>query len=156
MCIRDRFNIIATANTKGKGSEDGRFIGTNVLNEAFLERFPVTFEQAYPSVKIEFKILKGLATTLGIKDDDFCQRLVDWGDIIRKTFYDGGIEEIISTRRLVHIIRAYAIFKNKAKAIEVCVNRFDDETKQAFMELYDKVDADVDFKAGEDLSLIHI
>jgi hypothetical protein len=139
------FNVIATANTKGKGSEDGRFIGTNVLNEAFLERFPVTFEQAYPSVKTEFKILQGLAATLNIKDDEFCQRLVDWGDIIRKTFYDGGIEEIISTRRLVHIIRAYAIFKNKAKAIEVCVNRFDDETKQAFMELYDKVDADVEF-----------
>tara|TARA_R100001443_G_scaffold67911_1_gene76610 strand:+ start:398 stop:1522 length:1125 start_codon:yes stop_codon:yes gene_type:complete len=144
------FNVIATANTKGKGSEDGRFIGTNVLNEAFLERFPVTFEQSYPSVKTEFKILKGLAETLNIKDDDFCQRLVDWGDIIRKTFYDGGIEEIISTRRLVHIIRAFSIFKNKAKAIEVCVNRFDDETKQAFMELYDKVDADVDFEKAED------
>ena len=139
------FNVIATANTKGKGSEDGRFIGTNVLNEAFLERFPVTFEQSYPSVKTEFRILQGIADTLNIKDDDFCQRLVDWGDIIRKTFYDGGIEEIISTRRLVHIIRAYGIFKNKAKAIEVCVNRFDDETKQAFMELYDKVDADVQF-----------
>ena len=144
------FNVIATANTKGKGSEDGRFIGTNVLNEAFLERFPVTFEQEYPSVKTEFKILKGLAATLNIKDDEFCQRLVDWGDIIRKTFYDGGIEEIISTRRLVHIIRAYAIFKNKAKAIEVCVNRFDDETKQAFMELYDKVDADVEFTPVDD------
>ena len=144
------FNVIATANTKGKGSEDGRFIGTNVLNEAFLERFPVTFEQAYPSVKTEFKILQGLAATLNIKDDEFCQRLVDWGDIIRKTFYDGGIEEIISTRRLVHIIRAYAIFKNKAKAIEVCVNRFDDETKQAFMELYDKVDADVEFTSVDD------
>jgi len=147
---KNGFNVMATANTKGKGSEDGRFIGTNVLNEAFLERFPVTFEQAYPSVKTEFKILQGLAATLNIKDDEFCQRLVDWGDIIRKTFYDGGIEEIISTRRLVHIIRAYAIFKNKAKAIEVCVNRFDDETKQAFMELYDKVDADVDFKEDED------
>jgi len=144
------FNVIATANTKGKGSEDGRFIGTNVLNEAFLERFPVTFEQAYPSVKTEFKILQGLAATLNIKDDEFCQRLVDWGDIIRKTFYDGGIEEIISTRRLVHIIRAYAIFKNKAKAIEVCVNRFDDETKQAFMELYDKEDADVEFTPVDD------
>jgi len=139
------FNVIATANTKGKGSDDGRFIGTNVLNEAFLERFPVTFEQSYPSVKTEFRILQGIADTVNVKDDDFCQRLVDWGDIIRKTFYDGGVEEIISTRRLVHIIRAYGIFKNKAKAIEVCVNRFDDETKQAFMELYDKVDADVQF-----------
>ena len=139
------FNVVATANTKGKGSDDGRFIGTNVLNEAFLERFPVTFEQSYPSVKTELKILQGIANTVNVKDDDFCQRLVDWGDIIRKTFYDGGIEEIISTRRLVHIIRAYGIFKNKAKSIEVCVNRFDDETKQAFMELYDKVDADVQF-----------
>ena len=144
------FNVIATANTKGKGSEDGRFIGTNVLNEAFLERFPVTFEQAYPSVKTEFKILQGLAATLNIKDDEFCQRLVDWGDIIRKTFYDGGIEEIISTRRLVHIVRAYSIFNDKMKAIQVCVNRFDDETKQAFLELYDKVDADVDIDKLED------
>ena len=144
------FNVIATANTKGKGSDDGRFIGTNVLNEAFLERFPVTFEQSYPKPNVENKILEKIASTLGVKDADFCKRLVDWGDIIRKTFYDGGIEEIISTRRLVHIIRAYAIFKNKAKAIEVCVNRFDDETKQAFMELYDKVDADVEFEKAED------
>jgi len=136
------FNVFATANTKGKGSDDGRFIGTNVLNEAFLERFPVTFEQAYPTPKVEQRILEGIALDLGVEDRDFCKRLVDWGDIIRKTFYDGGIEEIISTRRLVHIIRAYSIFGDKAKAIEVCVNRFDDETKQAFMELYDKVDAD--------------
>jgi len=139
------FNVIATANTKGKGSDDGRFIGTNVLNEAFLERFPVTFEQEYPAPKTEQKILANASAEIGIKDADFCKRLVDWADIIRKTFYDGGVEEIISTRRLVHIIRAYGIFKNKAKAIEVCVNRFDDETKQSFMELYDKVDADVDF-----------
>jgi len=139
------FNVIATANTKGKGSDDGRFIGTNVLNEAFLERFPVTFEQDYPAPKTEQKILVNASAEVGIKDDDFCKRLVDWADIIRKTFFDGGVEEIISTRRLVHIIRAYGIFKNKAKAIEVCVNRFDDETKQSFMELYDKVDADVDF-----------
>ena len=136
------FNIIATANTKGKGSEDGRFIGTNVLNEASLERFPVTFEQSYPSPSIENKILTAVAKNLGVKDADFCKRLVDWGDIIRKTFYDGGVEDIISTRRLVHIINAYSIFKNKAKAIQVCVNRFDDETKQSFLELYDKVDAD--------------
>ena len=136
------FNVIATANTKGKGSEDGRFIGTNVLNEAFLERFPVTFEQSYPAPATEQKILEGIALDLGVEDRDFCKRLVDWADIIRKTFYDGGIEEIISTRRLVHIIRAYSIFQDKAKAIQVCVNRFDDETKQAFLELYDKVDVD--------------
>ena len=136
------FNVIATANTKGKGSDDGRFIGTNVLNEAFLERFPVTFEQSYPAPSTEQKILEGIALDLGVEDRDFCKRLVDWADIIRKTFYDGGIEEIISTRRLVHIVRAYSIFQDKAKAIQVCVNRFDDETKQAFLELYDKVDVD--------------
>jgi midasin (ATPase involved in ribosome maturation) len=136
------FNVFATANTKGKGSEDGRFIGTNVLNEAFLERFPVTFEQSYPAPAVEQKILEGISLDLGLEDRDFCKRLVDWGDVIRKTFYDGGIEEIISTRRLVHIIRAYSIFGDKAKAIQVCVNRFDDETKQAFLELYDKIDAD--------------
>ena len=136
------FNVVATANTKGKGSDDGRFIGTNVLNEAFLERFPVTFEQSYPAPATEQKILEGVALDLGVEDRDFCKRLVDWADIIRKTFYDGGIEEIISTRRLVHIIRAYSIFQDKGKAIQVCVNRFDDETKQSFLELYDKVDAD--------------
>ena len=144
------FNIFATANTKGKGSDDGRFIGTNVLNEAFLERFPVTFEQSYPKPSVEQKILDKIAHNLGVKDTEFCKRLVDWGDIIRKTFYDGGIEEIISTRRLVHIVRAYSIFNDKMKAIQVCVNRFDDETKQAFLELYDKVDADVDIDKLED------
>ena len=144
------FNIFATANTKGKGSDDGRFIGTNVLNEAFLERFPVTFEQSYPSPVTENRILEKIATTLGVNDADFCKRLVDWGDIIRKTFYDGGIEDIISTRRLVHIIRAYSIFKDKAKAMKVCINRFDDETKQAFMELYDKVDADFKMPVDQD------
>ena len=146
---RAGFNIIATANTKGKGSDDGRFIGTNVLNEAFLERFPVTFEQDYPSPAIESKILGGVAAKLGVTDTDFCKRLVDWGDIIRKTFYDGGIEEIISTRRLVHIVRAFSIFGKKEKAIEVCINRFDDETKQAFLELYDKVDADFNLNTGD-------
>ena len=138
------FTVIATANTKGKGSDDGRFVGTNVLNEAFLERFPVTFEQAYPSPTNEQKILDLLS-----EDKEFNKRLVDWADIIRKTFYDGGIEEIISTRRLVHIIRAFSIFKDKAKAIQVCTNRFDDDTKQSFMELYDKVDADVNFENNE-------
>ena len=141
------FNVVATANTKGKGSDDGRFIGTNVLNEAFLERFPVTFEQEYPVASVEKKILGRVAATVGITDIGFINHLVDWGDIIRKTFYDGGIDEIISTRRLVHILRAYSIFGSKVKAIEVCINRFDDETKQAFLELYDKVD--VDFQLSE-------
>jgi len=138
------FNVIATANTKGKGSDDGRFIGTNVLNEAFLERFPVTFEQEYPTATNEYKILYKVSASLAVLDLDFLKHLCDWADIIRKTFYDGGIDEVISTRRLVHIIRAYSIFQDKAKAIQVCLNRFDDETKQAFMDLYDKVD--VDFK----------
>ena len=140
------FNVIATANTKGKGSDDGRFIGTNVLNEAFLERFPVTFEQEYPTAATEQKILNKICD-----DAEFCKRLSDWADIIRKTFYDGGIEEIISTRRLVHIVKAYSIFGDKAKAIQVCVNRFDDETKQAFLELYDKVDADFVMPVDEEV-----
>jgi hypothetical protein len=143
------FNVIATANTKGKGSEDGRFIGTNVLNEAFLERFPVTFEQSYPAPVTEQRILEGVALDLGVEDRDFCSQLVNWADVIRKTFYDGGIEEIISTRRLVHIVRAYSIFKDKAKAIQVCVNRFDAETKQAFLELYDKIDVDFVMPSNE-------
>jgi len=143
------FNVFATANTKGKGSDDGRFIGTNVLNEAFLERFPVTFEQSYPSIATENKILEVVASELGVKDPYFCKRLVDWGDIIRKTFYDGGVDEVISTRRLVHILRAYSIFKEKGKALQVCINRFDDETKQSFMELYDKVDATFNIPVDE-------
>ena len=122
-----------------------------MLNEAFLERFPVTFEQDYPSPSVESKILLKVASNLKINDDNFCKRLVDWGDIIRKTFYDGGIEEIISTRRLVHIVRAFSIFKDKAKAIKVCVNRFDDETKQSFLELYDKVDADFELNPSEEV-----
>jgi len=138
------FNVVATANTKGKGSEDGRFIGTNVLNEAFLERFPVTFEQAYPSPKVETSILKKAAESIGCYDAEFVERLVAWAEIIRKTFYDGGVDEIISTRRLVHIIRAFGIFGKRKKAIDVCVARFDDETKQSFLELYSKIDASID------------
>ena len=136
------FTVIATANTKGKGSDDGRFIGTNVLNEAFLERFPITFEQEYPSAAVETKMLVKYAESLGLDDKSFCKYLADWGDIIRKTFYDGGVDEVISTRRLVHIIRAFSIFGDKTKAVEICLNRFDDETKQAFLDLYDKIDAD--------------
>ena len=137
------FTIVATANTKGKGSDDGRFIGTNVLNEAFLERFALTFEQEYPTPAIETKILIRIAASLGKHDEEFCTNLANWADIIRKTFKDGGIDEVISTRRLVHIMRAYAIWNDRMKAIKVCVNRFDEETKQSFIELYDKIDADV-------------
>ena len=137
------FNIIATANTKGKGSDDGRFIGTNVLNEAFLERFALTFEQDYPHVKTEQKILEKAAASLAVLDKEFCSYLANWADIIRRTFNDGGVDEVISTRRLVHIIRAFAIWQDRMKAIKVCTNRFDEETKQSFIELYDKIDADV-------------
>ena len=136
------FNVIATANTKGKGSDDGRFIGTNVLNEAFLERFAITLEQENPTVTVENKILTKIATDLKINDKDFVSRLCDWAQVIRKTFNDGGIDEVISTRRLVHIMRAYSIFNKKEDAIKYSINRFDDETKQAFLELYDKIDVD--------------
>jgi hypothetical protein len=140
------FNVFATANTKGKGSDDGRFIGTNVLNEAFLERFPITFEQEYPTVTVETKILTNVAMSLKIpmigEHTDFIKHLCTWSEIIRKTFADGGIDEVISTRRLVHIMKAYSIFVKKDKAIKVCLNRFDDETKTTFVELYDKIDAE--------------
>ena len=135
------FNVIATANTKGQGSEDGKFIGTNILNEAFLERFPITFEQKYPSVSVEKKILNNTLKVAGKTDEQFTDKLVTWADVIRKTYFDGGVDEIISTRRLVHIVQAFAIFGNKMKAIEVCTNRFDDDTKNSFVELYSKVDA---------------
>ena len=135
------FNVVATANTKGQGSDDGKFIGTNVLNEAFLERFPVTFEQEYPGNKTEVKIVATKLKSAGKSDDKFANNLVTWADVIRKTFKDGGVDEIISTRRLVHIAEAYAIFKNKMKAIEVCTNRFDESTKTSFVDLYTKVDS---------------
>ena len=135
------FNVIATANTKGQGSEDGKFIGTNVLNEAFLERFPVTFEQKYPSVSTEKKILNNTLKSYGKSDVKFIDKLTTWADVIRKTYFDGGVDEIISTRRLVHITQAYSIFNNKMKAIQMCTNRFDDDTKNSFVELYTKVDA---------------
>ena len=138
---KEGFNVIATANTKGQGSEDGKFIGTNILNEAFLERFPVTFEQKYPNAKTEEKILNNTLEATGKKDTDYVSKLVTWADVIRKTYFDGGVDEIISTRRLVHIVQAYAIFKNKLKAIEMCTNRSDEDTKTSFVDLYTKVDA---------------
>jgi len=133
------FNVIATANTKGKGSDDGRFIGTNVLNEAFLERFALTFEQQYPTPSVETKILNNYCSELDCCNDKFITALVTWAEIIRKTFVEGGIDEVVSTRRLVHIIRAYSIFGNEMKALSVCLNRFDDDTKQSFLDLYDKI-----------------
>ena len=138
---KDGFNVIATANTKGQGSEDGKFIGTNILNEAFLERFPVTFEQKYPTMKVEKKILSNTLKVAGKTDEQFVDKLVTWADVIRRTYFDGGVDEIISTRRLVHITQAYAIFNDKLKAIQLCTNRFDDDTKNSFVELYTKVDS---------------
>ena len=138
------FNVLATANTKGKGSEDGRFIGTNILNEAFLERFPITVEQEYPSMSVERKILDKVFASLDITEyGDFSEKLVTWADIIRKTFYEGGIDEIIATRRLVHIVNAYGIFGDRKKAIEMCIARFDEDTKTSFLDLYSKCDSEV-------------
>jgi hypothetical protein len=145
------FNIVATANTKGKGDDTGNFIGAGVLNEAFLERFPITVEQDYPATTIEKKILGKVFDKLNISDNEFIEKLVNWADIIRKTYLEGAIDELITTRRLVHISNAYAIFNmDRMKAIEMCVNRFDDETKTAMVDLYTKVDGGVDPNATDD------
>ena len=140
---KDGFNVMATANTKGKGSEDGRFIGTNILNEAFLERFAITIEQPYAAAAVEKKIVLGSMKKYGTVDEDFATNLVTWSEVIRKTFYDGGVDELISTRRLDHIVKAFAIFGDKMKSIQMCVARFDDDTKESFMDLYTKIDAGV-------------
>ena len=140
----DGFTVVATANTKGKGSEDGRFVFTNILNEAFLERFPITMEVGYPAAQTEKKIVNKVLDSLGVSDSDFSEKLVNWANAIRKTFYDGGIDEVIATRRLVHISNAFAIFGDRMKAIEMCVNRFDEDTKTSFLDLYSKIDAGVE------------
>lgn len=145
------FTILATANTKGRGSEDGKFIGTNIMNEAFLERFTNTYEQEYPSASIEKKILLKLFASLNINDDEFAAKLTDWADVIRKTYADGGVDEIISTRRLTHIANTYAIFGDRMDSIQKCINRFDDDTKEAFADLYTKIDSDVSLE-GSDVS----
>ena len=144
------FCVFATANTKGKGSDDGRFIGTGIMNEAMLDRFPVTFEQPYPTPATEKKIL----VKAGCDDVDFAVHLTAWAEIIRKSFYEGAIEEIISTRRLVDIITTNNIFNDKAKAIDLCLARFDDDTKEAFMNLYSKVDADINMGDDDDSSTV--
>jgi hypothetical protein len=135
------FNIVATANTKGRGTEDGRFVGAQMIDEAFLERFAITVEQEFPDSKIERKIVLGKMKELNCLDEEFADRLVTWAEIIRKTFQEGGIDELISTRRLLHIVKAFHMFRDRIKAIELCTNRFDDETKSAFKDLYTKVDA---------------
>ena len=137
------FTIVATANTKGKGSEDGRYMFTNVLNEAFLERFLNTYEQEFPPVAVEKKIIKKELTTAGRTDDEFAEKLVTWADVIRKTFLEGGVDEIISTRRLVHICKTYGVHGDRMKAVSLCLNRFDTDTKMSFLDLYTKLDAPV-------------
>ena len=149
---KDGFNVMATANTKGKGSEDGRFIGTNILNEAFLERFAITMEQPYATAATEKKIVVNSMIKYGKVDDDFATNLITWAEVIRKTFYDGGVDEVISTRRLDHIVKAYAIFGDKMEAIELCVARFDEDTKESFLDLYSKIDAGVITSEEEELS----
>ena len=141
--------LLLLANTKGKGDEAGRFIGTNVLNEAFLERFPITFEQSYPSMTVEKKIVAKELKILGVEDNEFAGLLVSWADTIRKTFFDGGVDEIIATRRLIHIAKAFSIFGDRLKAVELCVARFDEETKESFVDLYKKIDADAKSPADD-------
>ena len=148
------FNVMATANTKGKGSDDGRFIGTNILNEAFLERFAITMEQPYATVATETKIINLAMKKYGAEDEGFAKNLVTWADVIRKTFYDGGVDEVISTRRLDHIVKAFAIFGDKMQAIELCVARFDEDTKVSFLDLYTKIDAGVITGEGEVESVV--
>ena len=151
------FNILATANTKGKGSDDGRFIGTNVMNEAFLERFSITFEQEYPPLKTEAKILNNVLGASGIEDKDFADKLVNWADMIRKAFYDGAVSDIISTRRLVHICEAFAIFgQDREKAIKLCLNRFDVDTKGGFYDLYLKLDETLNPKPAETVTAVNL
>jgi hypothetical protein len=143
------FNVIATANTKGKGSEDGRFTAASIIDDAFLERFTVAIDQAFPSQSVEKKIVAKHMEKFGKTDVEFAEKLVSWADIIRKTFYDDGVDEVISTRRLCHIVQTFSIFDNKMKAIELCIARFDDDTKAAFLDLYTKVDSGVTFETEE-------
>jgi hypothetical protein len=153
------FNVVATANTKGKGSEDGRFMGTNILNEAFLDRFSATFYQEYPSVSHETKILKKQLATHEIVENDFVDNLVKWADVIRKSFNEGAVDEIITTRRLIDITKTYAIFGDKMKSVVLCLNRFDDETRESFVDFYTKVDAGVsmeDLMKGDEIIIEEI
>jgi len=143
------FNIVATANTKGRGSDDGKFISANILDEAFLERFAITVEQEYPTMATEKKIVLKKMERTNIADDEFATHLVTWSDVIRKTYYEGAIDELISTRRLEHIVNAFAVFGDKQKAVQLCVNRFDEDTKQAFIDLYSKVDPTVELNEAD-------
>jgi hypothetical protein len=145
----DGFNVIATANTKGKGSDDGRFTAASIIDDAFLERFTISVDQKFPGIGIEKKIIIKHMEKFNYVDEDFAEKLVLWADIIRKTFYDDGVDEVISTRRLCHIIQTFSIFQKRDKAIDLCISRFDDDTKDAFLDLYSKVDAD-DYNPAEE------
>ena len=147
MTPKEGFTILATANTKGQGSDDGKFIGTQIMNEAMLERFAITMQQEYPAIAIEKKILTKEMELTGDVDSEFVGKLVDWADIIRKTFYEGAIDDVITTRRLVHIVNAYRMFGDKLKSITMCISRFDEETRNAVLDLYSKIDAGVDLNA---------
>jgi MoxR-like ATPase len=141
------FTILATANTKGQGSDDGKFIGTQIMNEAMLERFAITMQQEYPPVVTERKILEMEMALTGEVDSEFTTKLVDWADIIRKTYYEGAIDDVITTRRLVHIVNAFRMFNDKLKCITMCISRFDEETRNSILDLYSKIDAGVDLNA---------
>jgi MoxR-like ATPase len=143
------FTILATANTKGQGSDDGKFIGTQIMNEAMLERFAITMQQEYPPVKTEKSILSKEMELTGDVDADFVEKLVDWADIIRKTYYEGGIDDVVTTRRLVHIVNAFRMFNDKLKSITMCISRFDEETRNSILDLYSKIDAGIDLNAEE-------
>ena len=144
---KEGFTVLATANTKGQGSDDGKFIGTQIMNEAMLERFAITMQQEYPPVKTERSILKKEMELTGEVDNEFCEKLVDWADIIRKSFYEGAIDDVVTTRRLVHIVNAYRMFEDKLKSITMCISRFDEETRNSILDLYSKIDAGVDLNA---------
>jgi len=144
---KEGFTILATANTKGQGSDDGKFIGTQIMNEAMLERFAITMQQEYPPVTTERSILKKEMELSGDVDTEFCHKLVDWADIIRKTYYEGAIDDVVTTRRLVHIVNAYRMFNDKLKSITMCISRFDEETRNSILDLYSKIDAGVDLNA---------
>ena len=144
------FNLVATANTKGRGSDDGKFISANILDEAFLERFAITVEQEYPTLATEKKIVLKKMEKVNNVDEEFATHLVTWSDVIRKTYYEGAIDELISTRRLEHIVNAFAVFGDKQKAVQLCVNRFDEDTKEAFIDLYAKVDPSVELAESTD------
>ena len=148
---KEGFTILATANTKGQGSDDGKFIGTQIMNEAMLERFAITMQQEYPPVTTERSILKKEMELSGDVDTEFCHKLVDWADIIRKTYYEGAIDDVVTTRRLVHIVNAYRMFNDKLKSITMCISRFDEETRNSILDLYSKIDAGVDLNAENPL-----